>query len=178
MTRAYWISPMGEILDLGADKHINQVIRTPEKFGTTKEEIQRLHAEMGEPVGVEGKAREEIIKKVMENGFIRIRYYPRSGEWSVQTWNFGPREKRSLSKWAESVIETPRADHHSPVKLTIFSKGEVAKPSIQELYFGKMSEAEEKEVEGFEPRFVYSVHDFSTLHFSFTTLVEKCRLTD
>ena len=45
-------------------------------------------------------------------------------------------------------------------------------------YYGKLSEAEEKEVVGFEPRFVFSVNEFSALRLPFTVLVEKCRSTN
>jgi hypothetical protein len=49
------------------------VLEKPEKFGLTKEELRKFYESYGEPLGHEGRAREEIIKRLMRKKWIRIR---------------------------------------------------------------------------------------------------------
>lgn len=78
---AYWISPKNEVINVPT-VHIDTVITNPETFGLTKEGIQKIYDSYGEPLGSEGKAREEIILDLVRKGWIRIRQYRNQG-WSV-----------------------------------------------------------------------------------------------
>lgn len=55
------------------------VISSPEKFGLTREYIEEQYEAYGEKIGTEGKARENIIRKLMFAGFTRIRKYGNAG---------------------------------------------------------------------------------------------------
>jgi hypothetical protein len=55
------------------------VIQNPEKFGLTFDYIKQRFDEYGEKMGQEGKAREEIIMSLLEQGFVRIRKYGNMG---------------------------------------------------------------------------------------------------
>lgn len=76
----YWISPTGRVVTV--DRHINAVINKPASFGMTHEYLKSLYAKHGETVGVEGKAREQILRDAMRNGWIRVREWRgRQGEF-------------------------------------------------------------------------------------------------
>jgi hypothetical protein len=49
------------------------MIKEPKTFGTTIEKIRELFKKHGEPLGHEGKAREEIMIAAMKRGWIRTR---------------------------------------------------------------------------------------------------------
>ena len=57
---AFWINPKGNIYRV-AITHIKDVIRFPNKFGLSIRDIQKVFDKHDEPLGHEGKAREEIL---------------------------------------------------------------------------------------------------------------------
>ena len=108
---AYWITPDNEILDIGLGTHIDMVIKHPEFFGLTKEEITSIYQKYNELMGVEGKARYKIIMQLLTSGFIRIRLYPNK-YWSVSVRNWDGRTKDVLSQWAEIAIKVKNAGQY------------------------------------------------------------------
>ncbi len=73
MPQAFFISPDGEIVPVPVN-HIQRVITSPGLFNLTKEEIKAVYKKFNEPLGLEGKARKEILARLIEAGWIRIRY--------------------------------------------------------------------------------------------------------
>jgi hypothetical protein len=72
MNAAYWISPKGEIIYVKTN-HIAEVIENPEKFGFTIEFIEYVYKHYNEKIGTEGKAREQLMIALFNQGWIRIR---------------------------------------------------------------------------------------------------------
>jgi hypothetical protein len=71
---AWWISPEGKILAVKKGEcHIKKVIENPKAFGYTLEQIEKIYADYGEPLGSEKEARGQIIKDILSKGWIRIR---------------------------------------------------------------------------------------------------------
>lgn len=100
-TFAFWISPRGEIHG-STQKHISQVLSDPQKFGISFERIKKLHDQFGEPIGTEGKAREEIIRLLVRKGWIRIRKYVNKF-WSINVFHAKMLKKDYLYDWAQKV---------------------------------------------------------------------------
>lgn len=67
--------------------HISYIIEHPEEFTLTKEEIQKIYDTYQEELYREGKAREEIIQRVSQEGWIRVRHYLKPDYWSIQTYD-------------------------------------------------------------------------------------------
>jgi hypothetical protein len=88
---AFFLSPEGRVLHV-PDTHIGTIIRDPEQFGLTMEEIEAAYLRHGERVGTEGEARQEILLKVIEKGWLRLRRYPNRG-WSVTADTLPPRPR-------------------------------------------------------------------------------------
>ena len=65
MVRAFFISPGGEIIPATIN-HIQKVSETPELFNLTKEEIESIFKKFDEPIGLEGKARNQILAGLIE----------------------------------------------------------------------------------------------------------------
>lgn len=152
---AFWVNPYGEILDIGHGKHITSITQAPEKFGFTLDEIKDAHEKYGEPMGIEGKAREDLIKDAMQRGFIHIRLYPNKF-WAVNAWRFHKKIKQALSKWAEKAMNHPGAGKNMPVRLYSLEKNEiVGQTTMQNLYYGM-----DESMTDFIPRFVESIEEF------------------
>jgi hypothetical protein len=110
-SKAYWITPDNEILDIGSGTHIDMIINHPEQFDLTKEEITSVYQDYNELMGIEGKARYKIIMQLLARGFIRIRLYPNK-YWSISVKNWDSRTKKVLSQWAEIAKEYKKAGRY------------------------------------------------------------------
>ena len=62
-----WISDEGD--------HFSVVYADPERFGLTKEEIDGIFRRHNETIGSEGTARDTVLRRVTENGWVRVRRY-------------------------------------------------------------------------------------------------------
>jgi hypothetical protein len=80
--KALWISPQGEIYNV-EKTHIDMVFDCPERFGLTLKLVQSIYDINNEQYRTEGKAREDIILILIQNGWIRARRYLRPFRWTV-----------------------------------------------------------------------------------------------
>lgn len=119
-TSAYFISPKGEIIYCGV-KHITKVLEKPEKFGLNREAIEFIHKFYNERIGQEGKAREQILISLINQGWIRIRKY---GDrfWTVNVNKMTRKIKEYLSKWAKEMLKNVEPDKDIPVNIDIPNK--------------------------------------------------------
>jgi len=112
MVEAFWISPKGEIIEV-PDKHILTVISDPSKFGITIKDIDAEYRGEKEEMGSEKNARLKIIKRLVGNGWIRLRFHPRSALWTANVPAINERNKRHLIRWANHMLKI------SPKKFTL-----------------------------------------------------------
>jgi len=116
---AFFISPSGETIWV-ENRHISTVIKNPERFGLTKDEIVATYRKYGERVGLEGRARKEILTRLMRNGWIRIRRYPNQW-WIVNVTSLTEGIWFMLSEWAPRVLMGVNGykelDRHMPVRI-------------------------------------------------------------
>jgi len=117
---AFWVKN-DEIIDLGYSRHINAVIDKPDRFGITKEKIKAIYKKYKEPLYSEGDAREEIVKEVSKNGWIRVREYP--SYVSIQFDSYRKRKKviQNFIFWA--MYEKKALPKKLPIKLMGFEDG-------------------------------------------------------
>jgi hypothetical protein len=101
--QAYFILRSGEIVRV-EKRHILTVVADPEPYGETKESLQQRFDQHGQGMesNVEGKAREEVLLRVISRNIIRIRknQHPRNQHWSIQLWKLTKERKEAISKWA------------------------------------------------------------------------------
>ena len=132
MTKAYWFKN-NKLIEVGKIKyknelknsaeggktHIHDLVENPEIFGLTDSEIENTYKKYNEKVGNEGKAREEIIKKVMENGWIRVRYHDlkRNDYWIIQFDDFKKRKNALQDLVAKLMLDLKVITKYSPVVL-------------------------------------------------------------
>lgn len=103
-TEGFWIAPSGDIIPV-PKLHINMVLEHPEKFRLTKKQIQEVYEKHKEPVGLEGKARAEIMSDLIKEGWIRVRYFPRNDSFTVQLNKLNERNKNHLYAFASEAIK-------------------------------------------------------------------------
>ncbi len=125
-TVAFWISPQGEITS-SQQSHISIIIKYPEKFGFTIDKIKEIYDRFNEPMGHEGKAREEIVKLALRRKFVRIRKYPNKF-WSINIFHLSLLDRNYLVDWAKKMTTTgidgyKENDLHFPVIITDLGRG-------------------------------------------------------
>ena len=102
MLEGYWISPSGKMIEIPGT-HIEYVVRNPETFGYTRDELQSIADKHGELINAEGKARDEVMTDILKKEWIRVRYDKRR-EWVLQIWTLSKRIKDNLSYWIYSMV--------------------------------------------------------------------------
>lgn len=99
---AYWINPRGKIAGVG-NTHIQSVVKDPTKFGLNRSYIEKMYDKYGEMIGQEGRAREDIIRLLIGQGFIRIRKYRNQG-YTVSINKLNNKTKDILQLWAYGIL--------------------------------------------------------------------------
>ena len=101
--KAYWISPDSKIIEVEAS-HILKVLQMPKAFNLTREYLEKKYKEYDEKVGLEGKAREEIMTTLVSEGWIRIRLKSHPDYWIIQVKSYSKIESKSIKKWAKLML--------------------------------------------------------------------------
>jgi hypothetical protein len=98
----FWLSPKGELVGTSS-VHVRDIIDNPSKFGMTDDLIQKTYDKYNEPLGQEGKAREELISMALTRGWIRVRKYARpSTYWSVTVNSLDRKTKENIESWVNA----------------------------------------------------------------------------
>jgi hypothetical protein len=122
---AYWINPIGKILPItdkfGQGKHIDTIVQNPKAFGLTMDQVQAMYDLEGEKLGIEGKAREKIIKDLISKGWIRIRWYKKQDIWTINVNKLTNKVKQILYTFAKTMVDKYRLKF-SGVKIDIPNK--------------------------------------------------------
>jgi len=116
----YWIYPDGRMQKLTFKRHIELMIAQPEDFGTDRATIIKLYQRFAEPIGFEGRARAELIKAALANGFIHIRLQINQF-WAVNLWHDTPEARAHLKHWAQEAEADPQAGPNMPVRVVEFA---------------------------------------------------------
>jgi len=98
-SEAFWISPKGKIMIVDM-YHITSVLKNPKAYGFSNYEIDSIYKKYDEPRGLEGQAREEIMKKLLKNNWIRIRFMKRNYSFTIQLNKLDKKRKDYIQQWA------------------------------------------------------------------------------
>jgi hypothetical protein len=113
----YWISPDGKILS-NFRVHIQAIIDSPESIGLSKAEIDKLYKKYKEPMGFEGKARQQLMEQAIARDWIRIRYYPKNDQFSVELSRLDTRRKDYLLAWTKQLLSVNPKRKYTEIKIT------------------------------------------------------------
>ena len=134
MGAVFFISPLGEIIP-GEINHINTVIKYSDKFGYSRDRIEEICRYHNERIGLEGKARLEIIVDLVRKGWIRVRRY--SNRWSITVWQLTKEVKQLLCEFVLRVWDGEygdrRVDKYMPFWIT-----EICNKKIASLFFEEL----------------------------------------
>lgn len=157
---AYWVDPRGKILSLTDPLHITQILHNPEKFGEKEKDLRALYDKNKEKYGGEGKTRDEVMRRVIKKGFIRIRLYTGGGDyWSVTLERFGRNEKRAIQVWAKEAAKNKVVGKFADVKILELARDKVHEYEVDDLVKGDHLYEHEIVSDDYVPKIV-SIKDF------------------
>jgi hypothetical protein len=114
---AYWLGPNGEERTLHFQSHIGDVIAHPDAFAVAPEWIAEVYRRHHEPLGVEGLARQEIVRVLLRRGWIRVRWQPEV--WQVTCRELDDATRARLAAWAGRVLASGADDDpHRVLRVT------------------------------------------------------------
>jgi hypothetical protein len=145
---AYW-SRWGKAYEVDA-KHINFVRENPEIFNLTVEEIRDTYRKHGEKFGLEGKAREEIMRNLMNQGWLRIRHYMRPDLWTIEFDKYSKR-KKDVHRFVDWAVDHAGMSLNADLSLLGVEDGynmkyTFANGGVQSFYFEESMVQEELEL--------------------------------
>lgn len=158
---AYWVDPRGKILRLTDPLHITQILHNPEKFGEKEKDLRALYDKNKEKYGSEGKTRDEVMRRVIKKGFIRVRLYTGGGDeyWSVTIERYGRNEKKALQVWAKEAAKNTIVGKYADVKILELARDKVHEYEVNDLVKGDHLYEHEIVSDDFKPE-VVSLKDF------------------
>ena len=99
--QGFFISPCGYFIPVKGS-HIATVVERPAAFGLTREEIDTVFAVHGETSYIEGKARHELLSRILADGWIRLRRG--KNRWSVQSDRLDADTMALVQAWARQIL--------------------------------------------------------------------------
>lgn len=95
------------------------MIKKPDKFGFNKDFIEFVYNNYGERIGTEGKAREQIMLSLFNEGWIRIRQYKQF--WSINVKKFSGKARTYITLWSKKILKGfhgfKEQDKHAVIKI-------------------------------------------------------------
>lgn len=141
----YWISPKGKITDTNNKNHIDQIISSPTSFNISSSYIKSEHEKYGERIGQEGDARDNIMTKVLQDGWIRVR--ARRNFISVQVWEFSRKTVSNLETFAKQGYEVGFSGEYiapnESFKISTLKNNKARQIDVEKLIQGGINEAHE-----------------------------------
>ena len=136
---AYWIGPTGEIEQV-ITSHIHLVIDRPYRYGLTREEIDNYYSQYDEKVGIEGKARKVIMRRLLGAGWIRVRFKENAG-WTIEVAELNAQTKQNIVSWCKTIHESKKFTEHGAINImNISAIGETLESPSLPLMSCKVSE--------------------------------------
>jgi len=96
----FWISPEGEVIRVQMT-HIAAVCGTPARYGLSRAELEAIFAAYGEAWASEGRARNDIIQRLVNAGWIRVRRYHKG--WTFNLPSLEPTYRLRTARLLQSL---------------------------------------------------------------------------
>jgi len=140
---SFWVKGR-QIIPLDEIKHIDYVLQNPNLFPISKMEIETIYKKYNEPIGFEGRARDEIIKIVAKDGWIRIRHYMKHLDyWSIQCDIYRKR-KEAILNFIDYAIDKNYMNYRDAVTILSYNTDEVISYSFRDGGISKLFEKNKK----------------------------------
>lgn len=125
----YWADPKGNVFEVPST-HIRAVLDDPSKYGLSKDDLAAIYRRHGEKLGMEGKARREIILQLLYNGWVQIRDWGegRYDGWMVNYWGSSTSPSR-IRTIMDKLVDMKKASYRDSMTLHAWG-GTVESPSI------------------------------------------------
>ena len=113
----YWIHDH-TVYDVTTSTHVRFLIEHTDLFQISMDTIRIIYGLRDEPIGTEGRARDELIKLATTRGWVRIRHYSKPTDyWSIQA-DSSLKRKQTIKGFIEWALQNSiMMDHDAAVIL-------------------------------------------------------------
>lgn len=126
----YWISPEGEVITVNIT-HVQTVIDDPGRFGWDMEGIRVCYTKHRERLGLEGKARAEILVENTRRGWVRVRHHSRCDVWDFQIWDPSDEGIRNrITRFIASAVAERVMNLYADIRLLVDRGSDPAEKNI------------------------------------------------
>ena len=135
LTPAHWIAPDGEKIDVKRS-HIATVISRPHRFGVTLDWLKSVYRCQGEDqrFGCEGKAREDIIRFLVMDNWIRTRRYIKPATyWSITARELDFSACSRLLEWMIGELQGTHMTQATEIRLSLLDPGKMVIKEVTEM---------------------------------------------
>ena len=141
IANAYWISPNGKIKSAGI-RHINDILDNPKMFGLTSAYIKKVQDKYpNERLGQEGNAREEIMIRAMQNGWVRARQNRNS--WILQAYTLNKKTKDNIWDFIKYLVIQGKQSKYSDVTIGALHPEYYTTMNFEDVIRGNLYESNE-----------------------------------
>ena len=134
----FWILADGTIVKPDS-RHILAVAAAPSAFGETRESVEQTFAGYGQHAqsNYEGRAREEVLLRVIRRNHARIRKNRQKWNqyWSIQLFELTRERQQAIAAWAQ-YISTRTEDRFADVVIYCFADKTKIRTSLDQLAQG------------------------------------------
>lgn len=132
MENKYWISPDGEIIPV--EEHpVKTMIKQPERFNYTIDEMQMLYAKYSDENEAEGEATKTIIHGLIEKGWSYCYRKGENREWQIEVYKLNKNTRFHLRSWAAFMIAKSCLSLDSHLKFHRFYQKDKLKKRVLQL---------------------------------------------
>lgn len=171
--QGYFISPKGDFINID-DTHINSIINYPEKFNLNRNYIDSVYKKYGETVGQEGEAREEIIKNIIEKGWIRVREYANQ-YWSLQLYRLNKRKEELIFRLAVNIKDKKLSRYGSlfdEVKITDIYNDKLYAVTVNDIISGNFFSKHFESKQNYDINII-TIKEYKNIDYLFLKLTEE-----
>lgn len=119
---AFWVS--GETWIDAQGDNLKPVLDEPEKFGLSQAHVNEVYEVHGESLGAEGRARDQLIREVAENGWVRVRrYHEPANRIVIQGYNTNAKFS-SIRTFLQQLFERQIVTTEDTVVISDYESGE------------------------------------------------------
>ena len=103
MIMEYWKSPQGVVIEI-KDHPVKTIVKDPQIFGYTLEEMQIIYAKYSDANEMEGEATKTIVADLIEKGWIYCHRRNSEGDWLADVNKLDKITRLDLQIWTQYLI--------------------------------------------------------------------------
>lgn len=131
----YWISPQGVIIDI-EDHPVKAIIKDPQTFGYTIDEMKIIYAKYSDINEREGEATKTIINDLIEKGWIYCHRRNKDSDWLADVYKLDKKTRFNLQLWSQYLLRKDKISEEQTLRIYRHRRDLKTKRTFQQVLEG------------------------------------------